>query len=101
MTGLLCPGKNTRSSDRLDLGATRRGLHAHLGEPDRVDAFDADLGHRGERHRQLSLAAVDDDQVRQIGFFLPRVKRRLSISSIMPKSSPPDDASMVLMRKWR
>ena len=32
---------------------------------------------------------------------LPRAKRRLSISSIIPKSSPPEEASMVRMRKWR
>src|SRR4030095_4955886 len=38
----------------FDLAASRRGKHAHLGKTDRFDAFDADLGHRRQRHRQLS-----------------------------------------------
>ncbi len=48
----------------LDLGAARRCLNPHLGQAHRLNAVDADFGHGRQSHRQLSLAAIDDDQFR-------------------------------------
>jgi len=61
----------------LNLGAARCGLHPHLGEPHGVDMVDSDLGHRGQRHGELALAAIDDDQVRQIGLFFAAAEAAL------------------------
>src|SRR5918996_708315 len=54
----------------FNFAASWRGLHAHLGEPDRFDAFDTNFRHRRQRHRKLPPATVDDNQVRQIRFLL-------------------------------
>ncbi len=61
----------------FDLGTARRGLYAHLGKTDGIYPLDAQFGHGRQSHRQLSSAAVDDDQIRQIGFLLASAEAAL------------------------
>ena len=98
MTGLLCPGKKTLSSERRISALRAAACTRSLAKPTASTPLTPISAIAASAIASCPLPPSTTIRSGKSASSLPRLKRRVSTSSIMPKSSPPEAGSIVRMR---